>query len=90
MQSYVFPGTNKTYAESCKIENFKYMCQNHQCVHLNAVCNGKDDCGDKSDEGAGCEYTIYISTYFNCCINFITTNFNYIAFYFNAFKSFVI
>ncbi|XP_018311386.1 vitellogenin receptor [Mycetomoellerius zeteki] len=46
--------TNKTYAESCKIENFKYMCQNHQCVHLNAVCNGKDDCGDKSDEGAGC------------------------------------
>ncbi|TGZ42705.1 Vitellogenin receptor, partial [Temnothorax longispinosus] len=46
---------NKTSSASdCKTEKSQYLCGNQRCIALNAVCNKKDDCGDGSDEGAGC------------------------------------
>lgn len=28
----------------------KYVCSNERCISLTLACNGRDDCGDKSDE----------------------------------------
>ncbi|KAF2348850.1 Serine proteases trypsin domain [Trinorchestia longiramus] len=35
---------------------FLWQCKNLRCVHASARCNGKDDCGDNSDE-EGCPRT---------------------------------
>jgi len=57
----VFPVTSKTVSD-CTIQNFQYLCKNQRCIPLDAVCNKKNDCGDGSDEGANCKYTML---YFN-------------------------
>uniref|UniRef100_A0A8D8UFI7 CUB domain-containing protein n=1 Tax=Cacopsylla melanoneura TaxID=428564 RepID=A0A8D8UFI7_9HEMI len=36
----------------CRIS--EYGCRNHRCVRLDQYCNGRDDCGDKSDEPKHC------------------------------------
>lgn len=38
---------------TCKISEFS--CRNNQlCLPLDRYCDGRDDCGDKSDEPKGC------------------------------------
>lgn len=38
---------------TCKISEFS--CRNSQlCLPLDRYCDGRDDCGDKSDEPKGC------------------------------------
>ena len=32
----------------------QFMCENGHCIEHEVVCNGKDDCGDKSDEPNSC------------------------------------
>ena len=39
-------------ADMCPRENF--LCANEKCVNASYLCNGKDDCGDNSDEGTIC------------------------------------
>lgn len=52
---------NRTLSASdCKSAHNRYLCKNQRCIFFNAVCNGKDDCGDGSDEGAGCKYDILV------------------------------
>ena len=36
----------------CPKENF--VCPNNKCLHSTFKCDGKDDCGDNSDEEDGC------------------------------------
>ncbi|CAL1274611.1 unnamed protein product [Larinioides sclopetarius] len=38
----------------------QYKCLNNKCVHRNDLCNGRNDCGDNSDEE-------HCSTYMNGC-----------------------
>lgn len=52
---------NKTLSASdCKSAYDRYLCRNQRCIFVNAVCDEKDDCGDGSDEGVGCEYDIFV------------------------------
>ena len=37
----------------------EFTCDNWQCVSQDEVCDGKDTCGDMSDE-AGCGWYMYI------------------------------
>ena len=37
---------------SCPKE--KFLCKNSKCLPSTFKCNGKDDCGDNSDEIDGC------------------------------------
>ena len=36
----------------CPLNHFR--CSNQRCVQENVVCDGKNDCGDYSDESEGC------------------------------------
>ena len=38
--------------DSCPRENF--LCANENCLDASYLCNGKNDCGDNSDEGTIC------------------------------------
>ena len=38
--------------------NDQFACENGVCVAAAAVCNGIDDCGDRSDEKNCCEFGI--------------------------------
>lgn len=38
----------KVYAIDCSSNHFE--CSNGKCLNQTSVCNGKDDCGDRSDE----------------------------------------
>ncbi|XP_076264114.1 low-density lipoprotein receptor-related protein-like [Rhynchophorus ferrugineus] len=45
---------------ACRISEFP--CRNGKCVRLNGYCDGKDDCGDMSDEPMYC--TVCNRTYY--------------------------
>ena len=32
----------------------KFLCANDKCILPSEICDGKDDCGDNSDETTGC------------------------------------
>ena len=36
-------------------EEYQFKCLNNKCIRGNLKCNGKDDCGDNSDEGDACK-----------------------------------
>ena len=38
-----------------------FLCANDKCANASTVCDGKDDCGDNSDEGTVCSGTLIIS-----------------------------
>ena len=33
----------------------EFKCSNGECIPINHKCDGKNDCGDNSDEVQGCE-----------------------------------
>lgn len=37
---------------ACRISEFP--CKTNKCIRLDRYCDGRDDCGDKSDEPAHC------------------------------------
>ena len=41
-----------TTAGVCSKDDF--LCANDKCVKASMICDGKDDCGDESDEGTVC------------------------------------
>ncbi|GBL69053.1 hypothetical protein AVEN_241844-1 [Araneus ventricosus] len=38
----------------CSFDQFK--CLNNKCVQRTDICNGRNDCGDNSDENYCCKY----------------------------------
>ena len=43
----------------CHPKQFK--CDNKGCIDASLVCDGKEDCGDNSDETIGCIGMVYLS-----------------------------
>lgn len=43
----------------------QYQCKNKQCIHPSQLCNGENDCGDKTDE-LDCSSYQCLSTQFKC------------------------
>lgn len=41
-------------ASPCGNSSEHYMCAHRGCILMNLVCNGRDDCGDGSDESPAC------------------------------------
>ena len=39
---------------NCGCSRNQFLCKNQQCIPFNRACDGMDDCGDMSDEPAGC------------------------------------
>ena len=37
-----------------RCKGFSFHCNNNKCISEFLTCNGKDDCGDNSDETANC------------------------------------
>ena len=47
---------NSTNSRDCANDHF--LCANNQCVVASNMCDGKDDCGDNSDETTICSGNI--------------------------------
>ncbi|CAL4068032.1 unnamed protein product [Meganyctiphanes norvegica] len=54
------PGGAPSTLQQCPVS--EYTCDNLRCIPRDRVCNGRDDCGDGSDEKPGC--TACNSTYY--------------------------
>ncbi|KAK9679907.1 Low-density lipoprotein receptor repeat class B [Popillia japonica] len=61
-------GDGSDEPETCrkfKCKPGEFQCDNEMCLHPSNLCNGKDDCGDKSDEKNCHNYTC-LNTQFRC------------------------
>ena len=41
-------------------EEYEFKCNNHKCIHSSLKCDGKDDCGENSDETEDCHGNSFI------------------------------
>lgn len=48
------PDIEKTLETDGLCSRYDFLCANDKCVNASVVCDGKDDCGDNSDEGTVC------------------------------------
>ena len=52
-------------------EEFEFHCANQECIHVNNLCDGKNDCRDGSDEDhSRCSKQFQVCV----CIDFIFSN----------------
>lgn len=61
--------TNNTQAldKPCNFSDW-FKCSNNLCVPDYWRCDGKDDCGDRSDERDGCPYTLQVCGWTGRCV----------------------
>ena len=57
MLLHYYYNINTVYICTAKTEatNFSCRCDNNKCVTKTKYCDGKNDCGDNSDEPSDCE-----------------------------------
>ena len=63
--------------------NDHFICANKKCLPASLMCNGKDDCGDNSDETTICFSNLLI-TYFTKIINLNSVTDESNIWYFNS------
>ncbi|XP_034474850.1 putative vitellogenin receptor isoform X1 [Drosophila innubila] len=62
------PGRISSFGQR-NCSQFEYMCQDHSCIPLDFMCDGKPHCDDNSDELAGCKQSSASCTSGHLCAN---------------------
>lgn len=66
MKYFLFP-ENFINPEKCTWENKKFLCSNnHTCIDIHQVCDGKHQCPDQSDESILCSAPTHSCSHHNC------------------------